>query len=228
MTPQGVIFDLDDTLIDATSAYAEALQELGLASKGGIYEKSRTLVKERLPRGHVCSHNRVLYFKAMLEAKGEFSGQRVLDLVRTYESALYRIVALQWDRFERMKLMEGLRRNFVIGLLTNETTRMQMVKIAAIDPFGVLFSAVVTSEEMGSEKPDHRNFRNVAERMGVPLEHCCVVGDSWEKDIEPALALGCSAIWTQEFTRTKYDRKDVPVVQSLNEISKWLQVRKAS
>ena len=124
MNPAALIFDLDDTLIDATSAYAAALQELGLNAKGGAYDRARAMVKERLPRGYVSSHNRVLYFKAMLEMKGEFSGQRVLDMVRTYEACLYRIINLQWDRLGRLKLMESLRRDFPMGLLTNETTRM--------------------------------------------------------------------------------------------------------
>ena len=103
-----------------------------------------------------------------------------------------------------------------------------MVMVAAIDPFGVHFRQVITSEEVGCEKPDPKNFRIIADKLGVPIDRCCVIGDSWENDIEPALQLGCSVIWTQEFARTQFDRRDVPIIHSLNEITKWLQIRKAS
>ncbi len=225
----GIIFDLDDTLIDSTRAYAAALAEVGIPENHAPFERAQALVKDRLGPGHVCGHNRALYFKAMLEEKGEFSGQKVLELTRAYENALFRIISLQWLDLGRASLLEKLVSSFPMVVLTNENTRTQMIKFAAIDPFGTLFRHVVTSEELGFEKPDLRAFAAAAERLRLPLGECWVIGDSWEGDIEPALRLGCRAIWTKEFRRSKrVVTQGVTTVSTLNDILKCFKIQKAA
>jgi len=63
---------------------------------------------------------------------------------------------------------------------------------------GVTFDRVFTAEDVGSYKPDRRNFEYMLERLGrggiVPgaLVH---VAQSRYHDIEPAKALGLRAVW---------------------------------
>ena len=44
-------------------------------------------------------------------------------------------------------------------------------------------------------KPDPKIFSLGVEDLGLKPEEVLVVGDSYRKDIEPAIKLGCKAIW---------------------------------
>jgi putative hydrolase of the HAD superfamily len=70
---------------------------------------------------------------------------------------------------------------------------------AVLQDFGLTryFAHVIDSTEVGIRKPDPAIFRLAIERMGLQPEEVTVVGDSYRKDIEPALSLGCKAIWVK-------------------------------
>lgn len=52
-----------------------------------------------------------------------------------------------------------------------------------------VFEAIVTSGEVGYQKPHPRVFESAVERMGVQPGEAVVVGDSYENDIVPAARL---------------------------------------
>lgn len=58
-----------------------------------------------------------------------------------------------------------------------------------------LFVSVVESAVVGIRKPDPRIFALGVEALGCAPADVTVVGDSLDKDIMPALSLGCKAIW---------------------------------
>ena len=85
-----------------------------------------------------------------------------------------------------------------------------------------LVDLLVTSEELGVEKPDPRLFALCAEKAGVPLGDCAFVGDSLEKDALAALRAGMAGLW--------YCPKDsapppagVSVIRSLTELPALLK-----
>ena len=57
------------------------------------------------------------------------------------------------------------------------------------------FQDVVESAEVGIRKPDPRIWEIGVERLGMQPEEVVVVGDSFYKDVEPALKAGCHAVW---------------------------------
>lgn len=57
------------------------------------------------------------------------------------------------------------------------------------------FQDVVESAVVGLRKPDFRIFSMGVERLGLKPEEVCVVGDSFYKDIEPAVKAGCHTVW---------------------------------
>ncbi len=195
---RALVFDLDGTLVDSERAYREALAQVGV-DPGGDYAHARAAVKARLGAGHVAARNRLLYFKDMLQAQERFSPDATLSLMERYEQALTLLLAAQWRALDREPLLEKLRQRFAIGVLTNENTRTQLLKLRAIDPGNRFFSCVLTSEEVGCEKPDVRGFRLIAERLGVDAHECVFVGDNAPGDVVPALQIGSRAILTIEF-----------------------------
>jgi 2-haloacid dehalogenase len=60
---------------------------------------------------------------------------------------------------------------------------------------GVEFAAVVTAQQVGSYKPDPRNFRALLERLDTAPDRVLHVAQSLFHDIAPANALGLTTVW---------------------------------
>ena len=60
---------------------------------------------------------------------------------------------------------------------------------------GVEFAAVITAQQVGSYKPDRRNFRFALERLGVPADQVLHVAQSLYHDIVPAKDIGLTTVW---------------------------------
>lgn len=57
------------------------------------------------------------------------------------------------------------------------------------------FDSIVESAVVGVRKPDPAIFALGVEALGMAPEEVAVIGDTFRKDIEPALKTGCRAIW---------------------------------
>ena len=98
---------------------------------------------------------------------------------------------------------------------------------AVIQDFGLgrCFRTVIDSAVVGLRKPDPAIFSLAIERMGLKPEEVTVIGDSYKKDIEPTLSLGCNAIWLRG---TSWDPSDnsiqyEPCVSSILQLYDMLQ-----
>lgn len=218
-----LLLDLDDTLFDAESAYAFSLKSIGIDPQSTDYCEARQTIKSRLGEGHVGARNRILYFKQMLDRKTEYSHHRVLDLMDQYEKNLNDNIKNQWSLLGRRKLFEGKLKEIPKVIVTNENLRTQMIKLRAIDPDGNLFPHVMTSEEMGVEKPSLILFEQAAKLLGAKISECVMVGDSLETDMAPAIQLGMRAFLTTEFRKPNNVQelpKEVRVLNRLDELER--------
>lgn len=57
------------------------------------------------------------------------------------------------------------------------------------------FQAVVESAKVGVRKPDPAIFALGLRELNLAASECAVVGDSYSKDMAPAMSLGCRGIW---------------------------------
>lgn len=197
---KAIIFDLDDTLVPSTVCYDVALKQIGLRLNERRYQNARNRVKDRVGKLHVSSHNRLLYFKQMWEAPHHINARPILKSMDLYEAALSRAIRSHWKKLRRDRLMSALKRKYRLGILSNETTRTQLLKLSVMDPHNRYFHSLVTSEEMGVEKPDPRMFKEVVLRLGVSPGQCLMIGDNLKTDLIPARRLGMKTILTGEFT----------------------------
>lgn len=78
-------------------------------------------------------------------------------------------------------------------LVTNFYGNMHTV----LEEFGLshLFVDVVESSVVGVRKPDPEIFRLGAKALGLDPSETVMVGDSADKDIEPARLAGCRTVW---------------------------------
>ena len=73
-----------------------------------------------------------------------------------------------------------------------------MRKLFSIDPDATLFSSLVTSEEVGVEKPGEQGFALALRKMGLSAKGVLMVGDHFEKDVVGASKLGFRTWWIAE------------------------------
>ncbi|HYX33215.1 MAG TPA: HAD family hydrolase [Oligoflexus sp.] len=216
-----LILDLDDTIIPSSRLYEQALEK----TLGGdklwkeTYLAARQQVKTTLPSGHVAARNRLLYFKRYLELRLDHE-RSAIDLYDQYEHDLGSAIQ-EWSRVHgRFDLLCELSERMPLYLLTNENTRTQLAKLHAMTEGRLsIFTGILTSEEVGVEKPHSYIFHTLLRRFGIAVEESVMVGDSFQNDILPARNLGMRALMTHEFIRG-FD----PEGPGLNSLSELLEL----
>lgn len=125
-------------------------------------------------------------FHRMLEMKVGLHGIGSDDVVRKcYYRMKANIEAVARPALEQIALPKVLVTNFYGNMHT------------VLEEFGLsdLFVDVVESSVVGVSKPDPEIFRLGAKALGLEPSETIMVGDSADKDMEPAKAAGCHTIW---------------------------------
>lgn len=191
--PAVVLCDLDNTLYEYEPAHKAAMVAVSTklhqtmsvkeADFARAFETARKEVKEML--GNTAgAHSRLLYFKRMIEALGLKTQPLLsLDLEQTY-----------WRTFlSSAKLFPGVKEffeelhclNIPRVLVTDLTTQIQLRKLIYFE-LESSFDVVVTSEEVGVEKPDTRIFNYALSKVARGTGPIWMIGDCLKKDIRGA------------------------------------------
>ena len=199
--PKVIGFDLDNTLYEyeecnnfgMESVSNFLLSEIGVKKKDFLkdFRSSRKNVKNRL--GSVASsHSRLLYFMEYL---------RSIGFINSYKKAK-EMENIFWDKYlEKMSLDRNVE-NFLIKIknlgiktyiLTDLTLDIQQRKISKLK-IADYFNLVLTSEEVGQEKPMTKGFEMASMILGFNYEESWFIGDSLSKDIQSANKLNINAI----------------------------------
>jgi HAD superfamily hydrolase (TIGR01509 family) len=90
---------------------------------------------------------------------------------------------------EAAPLLKRLAERYRLALVSNFTGNLE----AVCEELGIrrFFAIIVDSAIVGAFKPDPLIFQLALERLLVPPVNCLVIGDSYDRDIVPAKALGC-------------------------------------
>jgi putative hydrolase of the HAD superfamily len=81
-----------------------------------------------------------------------------------------------------------------LGILTNGPSDIQRQKLEGAG-LTAEFECVAISGEMGVGKPAPAAFAEILGRLDVEPHDAVMVGDSWERDIEGAVAAGLPSVW---------------------------------
>jgi HAD superfamily hydrolase (TIGR01549 family) len=202
-TVRAVLFDLDDTLFDHTSAARAALRNVH--AQHACFASWRF---EDLERAHARfledTHLDVLAgTKTVDEARLErfrrlFAAAGVAIDPETLESTAmaYRRGYIEGRHpvHGALEVLAAIAPHARIGIVSNNIKAEQEAKVTlcGFDPY---IDALVVSGEIGISKPDPRIFHVALEQLGVRADDAVMVGDSWTADIEGARAAGIRAIW---------------------------------
>jgi putative hydrolase of the HAD superfamily len=218
-----IIFDLDDTLVSGENIYAQALSSVGISSQDEYLLRARADVKSKLASLAPSARNRFIYLKNYLQLTLKYSAQKSFELGEAYENEVVRLMAIQWKKLKRDELFASLRQTGVkISVLTNETCRLQSKKLAAFEQGEKYFDFLLTSEEMGVEKPNIKLFQETLRHFNLGPKDVWMVGDSFENDIKPCLLIGLRCFQTIEFKNANVDDKSPVILQILDEILEHL------
>lgn len=214
-----LFLDIDDTLFDSEAAYSFAMQSIGISNDDENYLKARQLTKMNLPVLAPAARSRNLYFKKFLELKKNYSPSQHMQLIEKYEFEVVKHIQRQWQTLNREALLTRLRKRFErIVLISNETLRMQSLKINAIDPNFLLFDNLITSEEVGFEKPHESIFRYALGQTKTDPQNVLMIGDSFKNDILGARNINIKAVKTIEFKNDQEFDPNTVIINDLKDL----------
>ena len=196
--PNLILFDTDNTLYDYTPANKAAEEAVFIKAKNLIgidkkkffeyYSKAKYEVKLNLSNT-ASSHSRLLYFQRMIELLGcKAELLLALDLEQTFWRAFLANAPLFPNVQETLCILRN--HKVPIGVVTDLTSHIQLRKLTY---FGLedTFDAVVTSEEVGKDKPDQRNFELILNKLQIDSSNnFWMVGDNAKADIYGAKKKG--------------------------------------
>jgi len=120
--------------------------------------------------------------------------------------------------FPDAALIEDLRDDYALALVTNGAACLQREKLEG-SGLTAHFDAVVVSGDIGVGKPDAAVFRNALALVGAEPADAVMIGDTIERDIDGALALGLRAVWINRFGRPRPPgRDDLVEITGLDEL----------
>lgn len=187
-----LLLDLDGTLLDDRSAVRAALTEF-LSASGCDLHESQALARwrelaavhwGRFESGEISFEDQRRY------RVREFLGAELTDAEADAAFEPYRIgYEAAWRSFPECARFFELTAHLPKVVLTNGHRVQQLLKI---ERCGIAdhISAVITPEDCGAWKPDHRMFKCALERLRLPAFRCMMIGDDVERDIQPARELG--------------------------------------
>jgi 2-haloalkanoic acid dehalogenase type II len=187
-------FDCYGTLIDWETGILAGLRT-ALSSRGEDRPDDELLeayaaTEAALERGPYLPYRKLLAHS--IQIVGEELGTTISDdQAGTFGSS----VAL-WPAFpDSAAALARLKARFRLGVLTNCDDDLFA---ASNRKLGVEFDWIVTAQQVGSYKPDERNFVALFERLGadgVPRERILHVAQSLFHDHAPAKRLGMTTVW---------------------------------
>jgi len=202
---RALLFDLDDTLYGYAPGNAAGLaaahgvldDAIGVPAERfhEVHDRVRLELARRL-RGQAASHNRVLFFKEIVtELAGPRRSALACEMFDRYWSAFFDGMRPAEAAHE---VLAELSADYPLALVSNHTTDIQLRKVVRLG-FDRYFSAIVTSEEMGVEKPAPIVFQTALDRLGTKVGEAVMIGDDPKRDIGGAQAVGLRAILSTEF-----------------------------
>jgi len=221
-----VLFDLDDTLFDhqyCSRAGLAAVQEAYAGRIQGAIEEVEATYRELLEAWHLkvlqglisTDASRIERFRVLLSSEQTVAtddeAQAAASCYRAAFDAAYQPVP------GAIELLQRVKAECPIGIVTNHLLAEQVKKIAAlgIDSF---VDALVVSEEVGVPKPDARVFETALSRLGSTADQAVMIGDSWSSDIVGATALGIPAIWLNRYDSPCPDASLATEIRSLEPV----------
>jgi HAD superfamily hydrolase (TIGR01549 family) len=180
---RGVVFSLDDTLLDQKAWMLSKLEltwdkeKANLPPRTVFLSKALQIIEEGNP---AC------LFDALCLQLGLDDAVR-LRLIETYHQAQLEDCALYSDVLATLHQLRHL--GYRIGILTdgNAISQRQKLEVCGLLP---LIDALALTEELGTRKPDPKVFQECARSLDLPPEQLVMVGNNVFRDMQGSCNAG--------------------------------------
>jgi HAD superfamily hydrolase (TIGR01549 family) len=182
---KGVVFDLDDTLIDHKRWMMDKLQIVANQFTDRVpatllLDEAYAIVEE----GH---HERLIDLLAQRLALESLH----VELLEAYRAAVPERAHLFPEVLDVLHTLRATGHR--LGLLTDNPPASQKLKLQHSGDMAGLFDAIIFTRELGAEKPAHKGFLAVASQLGMNANQLLMVGDNPSRDARGAIASGYDA-----------------------------------
>lgn len=203
---RALIFDYGGTLDTAARHWAHVLWEgfrhAGIPVSEAQFREAyvhgeRTLAREPIICAeddfHVLLQKKTGIETAYLIEAGYWSTEEAMRKQLSQRVADYCYEYARRTVAESRQVLERLRGKYPMVLVSNFYGNIETI----LRDFGLAdyFTHIVESAVVGVRKPDPAIYRLGVEATGLPAEVVLVVGDSYDKDVIPARAVGCRTAW---------------------------------
>ncbi|MEE8167882.1 MAG: TIGR02253 family HAD-type hydrolase [Candidatus Hydrothermarchaeales archaeon] len=189
---KGVFFDIDDTLYDSTKLTTmarrnsiQAMMDVGLLKDEDAAYSMLEGIIERFGSNY-SKH----YDELLKESNVGWNPKIIAAGVVAYE----RTKVGYLKPFPRViPTLLSLKKEYKLGVISNGLAVKQWEKLVGL---GIhhLFDEVVTSEEIGAQKPEKEIFLSAVDKLKLSSMECAMVGDKLDTDILGAKHVGMLAI----------------------------------
>jgi 2-haloacid dehalogenase len=188
-------FDCYGTLIDWESGMLAALRPSFAKRRPDLVDEALLEAHGRLEHAIEAAHPKMLYSEVLRRTYLALAAESGIPADEA-EAAGYAASIRDWPAFpDTTAALQYLKRHYKLIILSNvdrASFRFSLPKL------GVEFDAILTAEEIGSYKPDRRNFEYMIAKlaeMGVPKERILHTAQSLFHDHVPAKELGLATAW---------------------------------
>ena len=199
-----VLLDLDNTLWDFEGNAEKSLQNLfnyyAFYEYAGINSAEFVRIyKEinakywRLYESNLIDREtlRTIRFKECLDTIGIPAEKQPKNIAQEYLDQTSRMTGMVEGAFD---LLDRLRKNHRVGLVTNGFQKTQETKVTT-SGIGSHIDFMVTSETLGIAKPHKDIFEFALKTGNASAKETLYIGDHWDSDMVGAVGAGIDSIW---------------------------------
>lgn len=203
---KGILIDIDNTLYPYEPSHQKALStcekkfifEFPKIAKiidrekfKDLYREARNSVTLRLKPNGSC-RSRLLAFQEIFESFSEISQNQAIRYAADFEECYWSTFIKNMNRNQEVfNFIQNCQKSDIsICAVSDMQTIFQNRKLAKL---GYSNFALVTSEEVGVEKPNKSIFLHALNKINLKSNQVIMIGDDYEKDILGARNIGIKA-----------------------------------
>ena len=183
---KNIIFDVDNTLYNYDFCHKKAINSIfynisnenkcNIDSVEKLYNEINKTHKS-LTVNTASSHNKYIKIKQLLDKYNMINYDEMHNL---YWTTFYKNMNPFKGVIDFIKWNKSI--GIIIGILTDYETEYQIEKLKRLDLLQYI-DCIVTSEEIGCEKPSIHAFNYILMKMDATRHETIMIGDNFKKDI---------------------------------------------
>ncbi|MFW6375996.1 MAG: HAD family hydrolase [Thermoplasmatota archaeon] len=213
---KGVIFDLDNTLVNFVEAKLKACEavvdHLGRDDPEELFyqflDGDHHIEDPQNIKDYLQSNN--IFDKDLFERCSDIYRSTKLKNIELYPGV-------------KDVLEELHERGLKIGLVTDAESVDAMDRLKKVGLLD-LFDAIVTFDDTGKKKPDPEPFLRCLDEMGSEPEEVVLVGDSLDRDVVPGKELGMVTVHAKYGDENYKEEREVEADHSIGEVGGLMDV----